>query len=51
MKGPVGHILYVEDDEDTRELVTCELAIHNYKVVAAEDCDDALMLAQSSQFD
>jgi DNA-binding response OmpR family regulator len=47
----VGHILYVEDDEDTRELVTCVLAMNNYKVVAAETCDDALMLAQSNQFD
>jgi len=51
MKGSVGHILYVEDDADTRELVTCVLAMNNYKVVAAENCDDALMLAQSSQFD
>ena len=51
MKAPVGHILYVEDDADTRELVTCVLAKNNYKVVAAENCDDALMLARSSHFD
>jgi DNA-binding response OmpR family regulator len=51
LKASVGHILYVEDDEDTRELVTCVLAKNNYKVVAAENCDDALMLARSSQFD
>jgi DNA-binding response OmpR family regulator len=51
MKAPGGHILYVEDDADTRELVTCVLAMNNYKVVAAENCDDALMLARSSQFD
>ena len=41
----------MEDDEDTREMVTCVLAMSDYKVVAAENCDDALMLAQSSQFD
>jgi two-component system phosphate regulon response regulator PhoB len=51
MKESAAHILYVEDDEDTRELVTWVLAINNYEVVAAENCDDALMLARSSQFD
>jgi CheY-like chemotaxis protein len=51
MKASVGRILYVEDDKDTRELMTCVLAMNNYKVVAAENCDDALMLARSSQFD
>lgn len=51
MKASAGRILYVEDDEDTRELVTCVLAMNDYKVVTAENCDDALMLAQSSQFD
>jgi DNA-binding response OmpR family regulator len=50
-KGYAAHILYVEDDKDTRELVACILALNNYKVVAAESCDDALMLAHSSQFD
>ena len=51
MKTSVGHILYVEDDEDTCDLVTCVLAMHNYKVVAAENCDDAFILARSNQFD
>jgi DNA-binding response OmpR family regulator len=51
MKESAAHILYVEDDEDTRDLVTWVLAMHNYKVIAAENCDDALMLARSSQFD
>ena len=49
-KGAIGDILYVEDDEDTRDLVTCVLAMKNYEVVAAENCDDALMLARSTQF-
>ena len=47
MKKSLGLILYVEDDEDTRELVTCVLAMNNYKVVAAENCEDALMLVRS----
>jgi DNA-binding response OmpR family regulator len=51
MKASAGHILYVEDDEDTCDLVTRVLAMHNYKVVAAENCDDAFILARSNQFD
>ena len=51
LRASVGRILYVEDDEDTRELVTFVLAMNNYHVVAAENCDDALMTARSSQFD
>jgi DNA-binding response OmpR family regulator len=51
MKAPVGHILYVEDDADTRELVTYVLAMNNYNVVAAKNYGDALMVARSSQFD
>jgi two-component system response regulator ResD len=51
MKSSIGSILYVEDDEDTRELVTYVLARSNYKVVAAENYDDALRLARANQFD
>ena len=47
----VGSILYVEDDKDTRELVTYVLARSRYKVIPAENCDDAVMIARSSQFD
>jgi DNA-binding NtrC family response regulator len=50
MKASAGRILYVEDDEDTRELVTWVLAMNNYRIVAAENCDDALM-ARSNEFD
>ena len=51
MKTSVGNILYVEDDQDTRELVTCVLTMNNYRIVSADNCDGALMLARSSQFD
>lgn len=46
-----SRILYVEDDEDTRELVTYLLARGNYKVLPAENYDDALRLARANQFD
>ena len=47
----VGSIPYVEDDEDTRELVTYLLARSNYEVVSAESYDDALLMARTNQFD
>ena len=47
----VGTILYVEDDQDTRELVALMLAGSNYKVVPAETHDEALLLARANQFD
>ena len=51
MKSSTRHILYVEDDEDTRELVTYVLVKSNYKVIAAANWDDALMLARTNEFD
>ena len=51
MKLLGGHILYIEDDEDTRELVTYLLARSNYKVIPARDYDEALRLARANQFD
>lgn len=51
MKSAVGHILYLEDDEDTRDLVTYLLAQSNYTVVAAENYHDALQLARANRFD
>ena len=51
MKSPGGRILYIEDDEDTRELVTYLLARCNYEVVSAESYDDALLMARTNQFD
>ena len=51
MKSSIGHILYVEDDQDTRELVTYVLATSNYEVVAAANYDAALLLARTKDFD
>jgi response regulator RpfG family c-di-GMP phosphodiesterase len=44
VKESAGRILYVEDDEVTRELFTSVMTMNNYRIAAAEKCDDALML-------
>jgi DNA-binding response OmpR family regulator len=51
MKSSIGHILYIEDDQDTRELVTYVLTTSNYEVFAAANYDDALLLARTNHFD
>jgi len=51
MKASAGHILYIEDDEDTRELVKYAMAMNNYKVIAAADWEGALQLARTNHFD
>ena len=51
MKPPTGLVLCVEDDDDTRELVTYVLAEINYRVIGAANGDDALMLARTNDFD
>ena len=51
MKSSTGHILYIEDDPDTRELVTYVLARSNYEVVAVANYDDALLWARTNHFD
>jgi DNA-binding response OmpR family regulator len=51
IRSSTGSILYIEDDQDTRELVTYVLAQENYKVVPADNYDDALLLARTNRFD
>jgi DNA-binding response OmpR family regulator len=51
MKPSTGHVLYIEDDEDTRELVKYAMALNNYKVIAAANWEDAFQLARTKQFD
>jgi len=51
MTSLAGHILYVEDDADTRELVNYVMAMNNCKVIAAADWEDALRLARTRHFD
>ena len=51
MKTQLADILYLEDHEDTVELVTLVLTRNNYNVVAANNYDDALRLARTCRFD
>lgn len=44
-------ILYVEDDADTRRLVSYVLARAGYDVVEAENPEQAAVLAQTTSFD
>jgi DNA-binding response OmpR family regulator len=50
MKAQLADILCLEDHEDTVEFVTLVLSRHNYNVVAAKNCDDALQLARTRAF-
>src|SRR2546422_10151522 len=51
MNSSAGNILYIEDDQDTRELVTYVLVRSNYKVIPVQNYDDALLLARTNSFD
>jgi len=51
MTIPQTHILYIEDHEDTRELITLVLSKSNHKVTTASRIEDALKLARAQQFD
>ena len=44
-------ILYVEDDADTRDLVSYVLTGANYEVALAENPEQATVLAQTASFD
>jgi two-component system alkaline phosphatase synthesis response regulator PhoP len=46
-----SHILYIEDHEDTRELVTLVLAESNHRVTATSSSKEALELAREHHFD
>ena len=45
------NVLYVEDDPDTRELMSVILKMENYQVVLAESYNEALLLALVMRFD
>jgi DNA-binding response OmpR family regulator len=44
-------ILFVDDHDDTRELVSVLLRLSDYEVVTANDVADALKLARGEAFD
>jgi DNA-binding response OmpR family regulator len=45
------HVLYIEDHDDTRELVTLVLAERNYRVTTGSTIAEALKLAREHHFD
>jgi len=47
MTTPVGNVLIVEDDPDTREMLTLMLATEGFHTVAAEDGLEALHLLRT----
>jgi DNA-binding response OmpR family regulator len=51
MQSQDARILYTEDDEDTREIVTVVLEMQNCQVIATESHDEALRLARTEHFD
>jgi DNA-binding response OmpR family regulator len=46
-----AHILYVEDDIDTRDMIEIYLSNQGYKVKTAADSAEALKKAQKDKFD
>lgn len=51
MKTRQHHVLYIEDHDDTRELVTLVLSERNYRVTTGATLADALKLAREDHFD
>src|SRR4030095_7034019 len=45
------HILIVDDEPDTLDLITAELAQHGAKITGATNADDALKVLEHQQFD
>jgi DNA-binding response OmpR family regulator len=48
---PRGRILCVEDDKDTREMMTALLGLEGYEVIQAQNVAEGLSLATSDSFD
>lgn len=51
MKTRQHHVLYIEDHDDTRELITIVLSARNYRVTTGSTLADALKLAREHDFD
>src|SRR6185369_3546610 len=50
-KHPTPRVLFIEDHEDTRELVTLVLEQRSYEVVTGATIETAIALAGSQEFD
>lgn len=51
MENRQHHVLYIEDHDDTRELVSLVLSERNYRVTTGSTLADALKLAREHHFD
>ena len=51
MDKPKGRILCVDDDKDTRDMMTALLGLEGYEVVQARSVAEGLALAVSDNFD
>ena len=51
MENRQHHVLYIEDHDDTRELVTLVLSERNYRVTTGATIVDALKLSREHHFD
>lgn len=51
MRFPKGHILYTDDDTDSRAVVTFILNKNDYQVTCAENGNEALDFAKRGPFD
>jgi len=51
MEKPKGRILCVDDDKDTRDMMTALLQFEGYEVVQARNVAEGLALAVSENFD
>lgn len=51
MSAPRRRILYLEDDEDSRELVCMILTSEGYESICTASSEDALELAEAQRFD
>ena len=51
MQSRKPRVLYIEDHEDTRELVTLLLSQQDYEVVTGSNIESGIALANSEQFD
>ena len=51
MQNIVPRVLYIEDHDDTRELVTLVLEQRSYEVVTGSTIESGIALARSQEFD
>ena len=51
MENRQHHVLYIEDHDDTRELVSLVLSERNYRVTTGATIGEALKLAKEHHFD